>query len=230
MKAAHIHLNDPNAQILFTFYTKSLYEFIRRLITRFYRQFNDRDPDWSKVHVRHAWGGRGMGGVYYDSCLANGQTPQTLRNVMSKQNPFAYVCDQLLSSGQIKQTYDYVLMDEAQDFSPGFYRLCFSITRGGDLDRNVIWAYDELQNIINVKVASPAEIFGKKEGGVPLMDLQRAAAASQDGTSHDIVLYKKVTAILVRFSLARHALGFGMYSDTMVQTLENKEHPGGSRL
>ncbi len=223
MKAAHIHLNDPDAQILFTFYTKSLYDFIRRLITRFYRQFNDRDPDWSKVHVRHAWGGRAMGGVYYDACLINGQTPQALRNVMSRANPFEYVCEQLLATGNLKQAYDYVLMDEAQDFPTAFYRLCFSITRGGDVDRNVIWAYDELQNIINVKVATPAETFGKNGNGIPLMDLERAATTSQEGTSHDIVLYKSYRnprEVLI----CAHALGFGIYSDTMVQTLENKEH------
>jgi superfamily I DNA and RNA helicase len=223
MKAAHIHLNDPDAHVLFTFYTKSLYDFIRRLITRFYRQFNDRDPDWSKVHVRHAWGGRGMGGVYYDACIANGQQPLTLRSVMNKANPFDHVCDQLLSAGSLKQAYDYVLMDEAQDFPPAFYKLCFSLVRGGELDRNVIWAYDELQNIINVKVASPVEIFGTNAKNVPLMDLQRAAASSQEGTSHDIVLYKSYRnprEILI----CAHALGFGMYSDTMVQTLENKEH------
>ncbi len=223
MKAAHIHLNDPDAQILFTFYTKSLYDFIRRLITRFYRQFNDRDPDWNKVHVRHAWGGRAMGGVYYDACLTNGQTPQSLGSVRSKANPFEYVCEQLLAAGHLKQAYDYVLMDEAQDFPAAFYRLCFTITRGGALDRNVIWAYDELQNIINVRVATPAETFGKNVKGVPVMDLERAAAASQEGTSHDIVLYKSYRnprEVLI----CAHALGFGIYSDTMVQTLENKEH------
>ncbi len=223
MKAAHIHLSDPDAQVLFTFYTKSLYDFIRRLITRFYRQFKDSDPDWSKVHVRHAWGGRGIGGVYYDACLLNGQTPQALRSVMSRANPFQYVCEQLLATGSLKQTYDYVLMDEAQDFPAAFYRLCFSITRGGELDRNVIWAYDELQNIINVKVATPGETFGKNDNGVALMDLERAAAASHMGTSHDIVLYKSYRnprEVLI----CAHALGFGIYSDTMVQTLENKEH------
>jgi len=223
MKAAHIHLNDPEAHVLFTFYTKSLYDFIRRLITRFYRQFNDRDPDWSKVHVRHGWGGRSMGGVYYDACINNGQPPLSLRTVAGRTNAFEYICEQLLATNQLKQAYDYVLIDEAQDFPTSFFRLCFAITRGGPVDRNVIWAYDELQNIINVKVATPTETFGKNDKGIALMDLERAAAKSQEGTSHDIVLYRSYRnprEILI----CAHALGFGIYSDTMVQTLENKEH------
>lgn len=223
MKAAHIHLVDPDADILFTFYTKSLYDSIRRLITRFYRQYNDRDPDWTKIHVRHAWGGRTMEGVYYSACLENGYSPRDYKSVASQDNPFAYICSDLLKQGTLTQAYDYTLMDEAQDFPPSFYQLCFRLTKGGERDRNVIWAYDELQNIINVKVASPKETFGTDPLGVPIMDLDRAAAQSQIGMSHDIVLYKcyrNPREILV----CAHALGFGVYSDTMVQTLENKAH------
>lgn len=223
MKAAHIHLTNPEANILVTFHTKSLYDFMRRLITRFYRQFNDRDPDWNRVHVRHSWGGRSMEGVYSSACTQSGLTPLNLRDAGGRADPFEYVCDQLVRSGPVKQVYDYVLMDEAQDFPQAFYRLCFRLARGGQHDRNVIWAYDELQNIINVKVAAPAETFGTDDSGVALMDLERASKASQEGMSHDIVLYKcyrNPREILI----CAHALGFGIYSDTMVQTLENREH------
>ena len=42
MKAALTHLRDADATIVYTFYTKSLYQHIQRLITRFYRQFEER--------------------------------------------------------------------------------------------------------------------------------------------------------------------------------------------
>ncbi len=57
MKAALTHLRYPDAIILYTFYTKNLYQHIQRLITRFYRQFDDRDPNWSNLRIMHAWGG-----------------------------------------------------------------------------------------------------------------------------------------------------------------------------
>ncbi len=44
MKAAQLHLRYPEQKILYTFSTKSLYQHIQRLVTRFYRQFADRDP------------------------------------------------------------------------------------------------------------------------------------------------------------------------------------------
>ena len=54
MKAAQTHLQFPDARIAYTFYTKSLYQLVKRLITRFYRQFDDRDPDWEhSIHVLH---------------------------------------------------------------------------------------------------------------------------------------------------------------------------------
>jgi len=39
MKAAQIHLRDPDAKIALTFYTRSLYELIKETITRFYREY-----------------------------------------------------------------------------------------------------------------------------------------------------------------------------------------------
>lgn len=164
-----------------------------------------------------------MEGVYYNACLENGYQPKDFRTVASQENPFSFVCSDLLKQGPLQQAYDYTLMDEAQDFPPSFYQLCFRLTKGGDLDRNIIWAYDELQNIINVKVASPKETFGTAPSGISLIDLDRAANKSQIGMAHDIVLYKcyrNPREILV----CAHALGFGIYSDTMVQTLENKAH------
>ena len=44
MKAAQLHINNPEEKILYTFYTKSLYDQVKRLITRFYRMTQDHDP------------------------------------------------------------------------------------------------------------------------------------------------------------------------------------------
>src|SRR3989344_167714 len=81
MKAAHIHLHHPEATILFTFWTKSLYDLAKQLITRFYRQFDDRDPDWTKLNILHAWGGKNIEGVYYNACIDNGIIPLRFKQV-----------------------------------------------------------------------------------------------------------------------------------------------------
>ncbi len=65
MKAAMIHLQEPDSQILYTYYTKQLHGYIENLIRRFYRQYSDGEPDWRKIEIMHAWGGRNVKGVYY---------------------------------------------------------------------------------------------------------------------------------------------------------------------
>jgi superfamily I DNA and RNA helicase len=223
MKAAQLHLTDPEAYILLTFYTKSLYGFIRALISRFYRQFTDHDPDFNRIHVRHAWGGRDIEGVYHGTCVEHGVRPIPYKEAALARNsdPFGYVCEQLLKGTRLTQKYDYVLMDEAQDFPSSFYKLCFLITKGDDYDRNVVWAYDELQNIMDVHLRSPRETFGTSPDGTSLIDLERAA--QEPGDVHDVVLhkcYRNPREILI----CAHALGFGVYSEHPVQMLENKAH------
>lgn len=225
MKAAYIHLSQPDARILVTFHTKSLYDFIKRLITRFYRQFNDHDPDFEdRLHVYHSWGGTSLEGVYYNACLDAGVQPKKYGEATGRSvSPFDYVCDELVKTERVVQKYDYVLIDEAQDQPVSFFRLCFQLAQGGAIDRNIIWAYDELQNIINVRTISPRQAFGVGRNGTALIDLDRSAEAQGALGTHDIVLhkcYRNPREIL----LISHALGFGIYSDTMVQMLENKEH------
>lgn len=226
-KAAQLLLNSPEASILFTFWTKSLYDLTKQLITRFYRQFDDRDPDWTKLHVLHGWGGSQFEGVYYNACVDNGQIPISLKQVPTTEpHPFEYVCGQLVKSGKIQPKYDHVLIDEGQDFPSAFYRLCFMLTKGPDLDRNVVWAYDELQTILQTDVQNVKQTFGTDSNKQPLMDLERARTnLSGDLLLHDVVLhtcYRNPSEVLV----TALALGFGIYSQEgiIVQMLENKDH------
>lgn len=59
MKAAALHLRYPEKKILYTFMTKSLYDYIEVLITRFYKLMGDGSlPDFEdSILIRHSWGG-----------------------------------------------------------------------------------------------------------------------------------------------------------------------------
>lgn len=221
MKAALIHLRNPDAVILYTFNTKSLYAYIRRLITRFYRQHEDSDPDWAKIHVLHGWGGSSVKGVYFQTCRQNNVLPLSLDEAkLTSQDPFDFVCKDLLDrrNGKLEKVYDYVLIDEAQDFKPSFYQLCRQIVR----DDCIVWGYDELQNILNVKIQSTIETFKNDKygySGINLADLQ----SQYPEIDNDIVLpksYRSPKEILV----LAHAIGFGIYNSRIIQMLENKDH------
>lgn len=207
MKAALIHLQDPEAEILYTFYTKSLYDLIKRLITRFYRQFAETDPDWSKIHILHAWGGRRIPGVYYNACLDNGVAPKTYG-----QDPFSSLCEELVQHPLI-QRYDYSIIDEGQDFPGTFLNLCLRLTK----NRRIIWGYDECQNILKMTIQDTKKTFGTDANGQYLVDFAKLPSAS------DIVLrvcYRNPRRVL----MYAFALGLGIYNDRIIQMPENKEH------
>jgi len=221
MKAAIIHLQSPEANILYTYYTKSLNDLVKKLITRFYRQFADRDPNWDRIQIMHAWGGKYLEGVYYNTCGLNDVIPINLTEAKSKNpnDPFEYVCSQL-NQLKLKKEYDYALLDEAQDFPRDFYRVCRQITK----NNRVIWAYDDFQNILEIKMQNERETFGKDEKGEYFIDFSR-----RDDELQDIILhrcYRNPRKILV-FAFA---LGLGIYNKIeenkyqVIQRLESNEH------
>ncbi len=226
MKAAHLHLNNPEALILFTFYTKSLRATIKSLITKFYRHYSETDPEWKRLHIRHGWGGSNVPGVYSDACRRLNRAPLTFteanRLAGRGETPFGAACNQLNETGKMEPYYDHVLIDEGQDFPSEFYRLCYAIAKGDRDRKGIVWAYDELQDIMNVKIRQPDALFGRDQDGVPYIDLDRSSMHIPPGATNDAVLskaYRNQRNILV----TAHAMGFGVYG-TVVQMLESAEH------
>ncbi len=224
-KAAHIHLTNPDSKILFTFYTKSLYETIRRQITRFYRHFKDADPNWDNLQILHAWGGRREAGVYYNAAIENGVTPRSWQDVRSQAQPFKSICKHLIDTKSVQPKYDVALVDEAQDMPDSFFALLFDLTKGHRDEKSIIWAYDELQSIFEPRMRAPVELFGRDSDGEPRIDLDRAAqkAGLADYFQNDLVLYKCYRNPL-DVLVTSHALGLGIYGPNIVQMLQNKDH------
>jgi superfamily I DNA and RNA helicase len=181
MKAALAHLDNPRAMILVTYYTRSLRDYLTRLITRFHRHFGEGDPDWRRVHVHHGWGRKDVPGVYREASLRAGLSPMTYSTAASAagegQDAFEYACRSLIETPRVGPYYDLVLIDEGQDFPNSFYQLCFYLAKGDRDHKQVVWAYDELQNIFNVKIRTPTELFGTDNDGAPRISLPRSLPA-----------------------------------------------------
>jgi len=214
MKAAQILLAQPDARILYTYYTKQLYDFIKDLITKFYRQVAGDDPPWDRIDIMHAWGGKNLQGVYYNACLDNNVIPLTLRDVKGfGKNAFNEACKHLCSHS-LKKSYDYSLLDEAQDFPLYFYRLCRKITN----NNRVIWGYDECQNILNMDIQDTIKTFGRDEKGQAYVDFSQTTTKGQD-----IVLYRCYRNPRSSLNIA-FGLGLGIYNDKIIQLPESIEH------
>lgn len=204
LKAAITHLRYPDAHIVYTFYTKSLYQHIQRLITRFYRQYDDKDPDWNKLKIIHAWGSSSNRGIYYEACEKNELNflSFSIANSYDPSNPFDYACKEILKH-EIASIYDYMFIDEGQDFPDSFIKLCLQLCKEG----RIVWAYDELQTIFQAKTPKIESVLEN---------------TPYRGLEEDIILfkcYRNPREVLV----TAHALGFGIYG-RIVQMLDEKDY------
>ena len=211
LKAAYLHAQYPEWRIAVTFNTRSLKGHFYRLINNFSVEQTGEEPDWDKLRIVNAWGAQGNSdrdGIYYEFCRAHDIEYFDFRMARSKfggGREFAKVCEHALSQArESKQIYDAILVDEAQDLSPAFLRLCYELLRA---PKRLVYAYDELQSLSGESLPSPEEIFGNNADGLPKV---RFDDVNSNEPQRDIILakcYRNSRPVLV----TAHALGFGIY-------------------
>ncbi len=185
----------------------------RKFIETFVFEQTGESPDWDQVQVINAWGAPGgpeRTGVYYQFCKANGiefYDFGAAKNRFSSQTAFKGVVDLALSAvPEPVPAFDAILVDEAQDFDPGFLRLCY-LSLGEK--KRLVYAYDELQSLTETSLPPPDDIFGIGIDGRPNVVFAERARGEP---SQDIILekcYRNSRPVLA----TAHALGFGIYRD-----------------
>lgn len=207
MKAALTLLRseDNTARILYTYTTKNLHQHVQRLIQRFYREFDDDLSNLDRISIKHSWGGRTNDGVYYEACMAFNHPfltfPEAKKLAPQGMDPFDFACKNLLDNVSVTPIYDYVFVDEAQDYNKYFLRLCTKLAR----NKRVTFGADVFQNIFQSQVPTASEIY-------------------DDGTSFQREIFLKVCyraplSILV----CAHAIGLGVHNK-QVQKIETVDH------
>ena len=204
-KAAYLHAQHPDWRIAVTFNTRSLKGFFTRLIGNFHLLETGEPPNWNQLQVVNAWGapgGEDRRGIYHEFCTSQGLPYYDYNSARSKFGPnatFAKVCTEALTGRRTpRPLFDAMLIDEAQDLPPSFLRLCYAILRE---PKRLIYAYDELQNLLHDPLPSPKTIFGEN------------ARWDGDMARQDFILekcYRNSRPILT----TAHALGFGVYRKT----------------
>lgn len=229
LKAAYLHAQHPEWRIGVTFNTRSLSAQFRRLIHNFSIEQAGDEPDWNRIHVLPSWGAPGAGsrdGVYHRFCTENNvlyRDFRTAKQEFGSSNAMRGVVRAALAeAADIRQSFDVLLVDEAQDLPGEFLRLCYEML--GE-EKRLVYAYDELQTLNGAGLAPPEEIFGVDGNGSPRVSFERG----NDEGRRDIILekcYRNSRPLLV----TAHALGFGIYRDPpekattgLVQIFEQKD-------
>lgn len=206
IKAAKLHKLYPDKKIAFVFYTKSLYSQTISYIRKYYLSIADAEPNWDNLKVLHSWGGKTTGeGFYTYICRENSIQPKTYNDLT-----FSAACEELNNvEGELVRSFDYILVDEAQDFPLSFFKLIEKVCK---LPRKVVIAYDELQTTNDNRIPEFEELFGKDENGNAIISLN---------SRFDYVL-KKTYRNDPKVLFTAVALGFGFYAD-LVQIIKSEE-------
>lgn len=68
-KMAYTHFKNRELDLAYVFYTKSLKQYVEELFKIYYKDFEKyKEPDMSKIHILHSWGGNQMKGFYSKVC------------------------------------------------------------------------------------------------------------------------------------------------------------------
>jgi len=218
-KVAYLHASDAELDIILTFYTKSLYGFLKDQVRKYYRLYTNslEEPNWDKLRIMHAWGNKSVPGVYREVATRYGQKYYDFAEALGQfgyDGPFKGVCDILDKTvdGSVELA-DVVVIDEAQDLPQSFFEIVYKVTRE---PKRIVWAYDELQKLDSVETVPPANVlFGKDKQGNPRVQL--------NNPNQDIVLpicYRNPREILT----TAHAFGFGIYSsEGLIQMIDDSD-------
>lgn len=213
-KAAKFHAEHPEAQILYTYYTKALGGSIRDGIERAFRSYGrNKKIDWSKITICHGWGSSSYEGVYSKACEDNGYVPISFKEAalkVGKKNAFAYVCANLAKKDLTPQ-YDLILIDEGQDFPKEFYQLCYKLRK----TNRICWAYDEFQNIFDTTIQNERDTFGYDAEGHAYVDFGENYNGVQDIALKRCYRTPRISLI------SAFSLGLGIYNKRVLQRLES---------
>lgn len=215
LKAAYLHAQHSDWRIAVTFSTRSLKGHFRRLINLFSYERTGGEPDWRRLRIVSSWGAPGgadRDGLYCEFCRAHALEYLDFGSAgrrFGRERAFAGACEQALDrfrqSGRGRSLYDAILVDEAQDLPDAFLQICYEMLAD---PRRLVYAYDELQNLVGESVSSPETMFGKREDGTPRVRLDGTA----NGGACDLILekcYRNSRPVLT----TAHALGFGIYRE-----------------
>jgi len=162
-KLKEIYSSDHEARIAFTCFNKILSSSMKNRIPDFFDFMRvERQIDWNnKLFCFHSWGSTRLpySGMYRYICHRYGVAFGTVQAGAFNDLCKRAIADIKKMSGTHEYIFDYVFIDESQDFAEGFVELCELVT-----EKKVFVAGDVFQNIFQPIDASvtKADLILKK--------------------------------------------------------------------
>lgn len=149
-KLKDIYIRNPSAKIALTCHNKILAHNLRRRIPEFFNFMKvEQQIEWNeRLWCMHAWGSKGdvHSGTYRYIC-SHFELPFLNFSQASFDDACKTAIDQLKNRNPLDYAFDYILIDESQDFPQSFLDLCELVAR-----EYVIVAGDIFQSIFDAKI------------------------------------------------------------------------------
>lgn len=145
------YVENKDSRIVFTCYNKVLAEDMKARIPQFFNfmKVDEQIEWWTRLWVFPSWGSQNapLTGLY--SYICNKYHLDFKR--YSRSNSFEQVCsdaiEQLKQKESFETCFDFVYIDESQDFPQSFFDLCSLITK-----EQIFIAGDIFQNVFDVNI------------------------------------------------------------------------------
>ena len=145
------YVEKKDSRIAFTCFNKVLAEDMKTRIPQFFNfmKVDEQIEWWKRLWVFPSWGSQSLPltGMYSYICVQYGLSFKRYSWINSFDKVCGDAIEQLKSKGEIVPCFDYVFIDESQDFSQSFFELCQLVTK-----EQVYIAGDIFQNIFDVNI------------------------------------------------------------------------------
>lgn len=127
-KIKELYVGDENSRIAFTCHNKVLATEMKQRIEKFFNFMKvEEQIDWdNRLKVFHSWGSKyGEKTGMYSYICENYNIPYlNYKEAGTFDNACKYAIDALKESANIESIFDYIFIDESQDFDQSFFELC----------------------------------------------------------------------------------------------------------
>lgn len=151
-KLKELYSSSDDVKIFFTCHNRILASTLKIRIQQFFNYMKvQKQIDWDeRLWCANAWG-RGFdsnSGLYRFICEHYGLTFHSYSFLTSFDQICKLALKELRSQGEIKPVFDYIIVDESQDFDQNFEELCKAVT-----SKQVFMAGDVFQSIFAEHIA-----------------------------------------------------------------------------
>lgn len=127
-KIKELYVGDENSRIAFTCHNKVLATEMKQRIEKFFNFMKvEEQIDWdNRLKVFHSWGSKygGKTGMYSYICENYNIPYLNYKEAGTFDNACKYAINALKESANIESIFDYIFIDESQDFDQSFFELC----------------------------------------------------------------------------------------------------------